>query len=379
MRILHVTPYYEQAWAYGGIPRAVTALARAQALAGHHVEVASSDAADSTARATRGGDPGVHLFPNVSNWLAYHLQLFTPMGFGRWLLRNDRRFDVVHVHGCHHLLGALVAWRAREQPRYVLSPHGTAPRIERRIAAKWAFDSTIGRPVLRRAWRLIAVSEAERRQLRALGVDDARIRTAANALEAAYEPAALERLRRSPEPGRAIVFLGKLTPRKRVDVLMRAFAALGRGELRLIIAGNDLGAGAQLRALADVLGIAPQVRWTGLLRGDDRLAELGCAEVVVLPSSDEVFGLAAAEALSLGVPVVVADDSGCGELVSSVGGGLCVPPGDAGALSDALRSMLADRDRWHAEAARASQRLRETLAPARIAERVVEIYGEASP
>src|SRR6266545_4656039 len=79
LRILHVAPYYEQAWAYGGIPRLATTMTRALARRGHHVTVCATDVCDQESRAARdGGQPhgvDVRLFPNVSNALAYRLQL----------------------------------------------------------------------------------------------------------------------------------------------------------------------------------------------------------------------------------------------------------------------------------------------------------------
>src|SRR5207245_10730997 len=114
------------------------------------------------------------------------------------------------------------------------------------------------------------------------------------------------RRRHALESARVVLFLGKLTPRKRVDVLMHAFARLGRPDARLVIAGNDMGAGAGLRSLARALGIEERTRFTGLVRGVDRLEALADADVVVYPSQDEVLGLVAVAALLPGLPVLAA-------------------------------------------------------------------------
>src|SRR5205807_3123757 len=184
LRVLQVTPYYAEAWAYGGVPRAATALARGLARRGHQVTVCTTDAAEPRARA-RGaaGAAGVEVrvFANVSNALAYHLQLFLPRGMDAWLAEHAGDFDVAHLHACHNVPTAVAARRltAAGVP-YVLSPHGTAPRIERRRALKWVFDHTVGRGVLDGAARLLAVSEAECRQLVALGVTPAAISVVPN-------------------------------------------------------------------------------------------------------------------------------------------------------------------------------------------------------
>jgi glycosyltransferase involved in cell wall biosynthesis len=379
LRVLQVTPYYAEAWAYGGVPRAATALARGLARRGHQVTVCTTDAAEPRARA-RGaaGADGVtvRVFPNVSNALAYHLQLFLPRGMDAWLAEHAGDFDVAHLHACHNVPTAVAARRleAAGVP-YVLSPHGTAPRIERRRALKWVFDHTVGRGVLEGAARLLAVSEAERRQLLGLGAAAAVVEVVPNPVELAdfiAIPRGRFRAARRLAGHRLVLFLGKLTPRKRLDVLIDAFAALGDGTATLVIAGNDLGAGAEARRRAERRGVGGRVLFTGLLRGGERLEALADADVVVYPSRDEVFGLVAVEALLAGTPVVVADDSGCGEVVTATGGGRVVAQGDAPALAAAVREVLAAPER--SQVAEADRRIRAWLASDAIAARVETVY-----
>src|ERR1700722_1676195 len=175
MRILHVSPYYEQAWAYGGIPRVVSALAHAQARRGHDVTVCTTDACDAESRlagaggTTRtgplapggGGSLEVWTFRNLSNEMAYQHQLFLPRGLSNYLRLHARDFAVAHLHGCHNVPGIIAASRlAAAGTPYVLQPHGTAPIIERRRLAKWVLRATFGRHVIPKAARLIATSEA---------------------------------------------------------------------------------------------------------------------------------------------------------------------------------------------------------------------------
>ena len=101
-----------------------------------------------------------------------------------------------------------------------------------------------------------------------------------------------------------------------------------------------MGAGARTRSLVRSLGIEHRTIFTGLLRGRDRLEALADADVLVYPSQDEIFGLVPLEALLCGTPVVVADDSGCGEVVRITGGGHVVPLGDVDALSRAIDVVL---------------------------------------
>jgi glycosyltransferase involved in cell wall biosynthesis len=161
-----------------------------------------------------------------------------------------------------------------------------------------------------------------------------------------------------------------------VDVLVRAFAQLERRDARLVIAGNDMGAGGDTRALVASLGLEARTVFTGLLRGQERLEALADADVVVYPSEDEVFGLVPLEALLSGTPVVVADDSGCGEIVSQVGGGLVVPVGDVDGLCRAIGDMLDAPARWRTAAIPAAERIRAAFGEDVVCADVERLYGE---
>jgi len=384
LRILHVVPYYEQAWAYGGIPRLATAMTRGLARRGHAVTVCTTDVCDATSRAS-GSNPGltpaVHVFPNVSNRLAYHWQLFTPIGLAAYLRAHARQLDVAHLHACRNL-PVVIAARAlrRAGVPYVLSPNGTAPAIERRIAIKHLFDATIGRDSVRRAARLVAATRAERDQLQRLGVPSARVAVVPNPFDESEFESAPDgmRFRRTHglEQARIVLFLGKLTPRKGVDVLLRAFRHLAHRGDRLVIAGNDMGSGATIAALVTALGLERCVHRVGLLRGRDRLDALAAADVVVYPSRDEIFGLVAVEALLCGTPVVVCDDSGCGEIVRELGGGRLVPYGSDTALAAAIASILDERPAWDERVRDAAVQARARFRSDAIAQRLEDLYRE---
>jgi glycosyltransferase involved in cell wall biosynthesis len=390
LRILHVTPYFADAWGYGGIPRVATALAKGLGARGHAVTVCTTDAADAHQRTQppSGGATrtlmwncvDVHTFSNASNVLAYHLQCFLPRGLDRFLATHARQFDIAHLHACRNLPVSIAARRltAAGVP-YVLAPNGTASRLERRRAAKWMYDLTIGRSDLQRAAAILAVSESERTQLECFGVPSARIRVVPNPVNLDEHDVARSnsfRTRHDLRDDPVVLFLGKLTPRKRVDALVRAFARLDWPDARLVIAGNDMGAMPSVLAEVGRAGLAERTRFTGLLRGADRVDALASADVVVYPSSDEVFGLVAFEALLAGTPVVVAGDSGCGEIIADMDGGVVVPVGDDAALSAAIRSILASPSEWRQRAREAAGRVRTRFGGHVIAERLDALYHE---
>jgi glycosyltransferase involved in cell wall biosynthesis len=394
LRVLHVTPYGADAWAYGGIPRLSHAIVRGLAARGHHVTVCTTDACDATRRLARPGDGPVRtpwppqrshdnielrIFPNLSNRLAYAHQGFLPIGFNRYMRLHAASFDVAHLHACRNLPGAIAARHlGRAGVPYVLAPNGTALNLERRRASKYVFDVVAGRRVLADATRVLAVTEAERRQLASLNVPPERIRVVPNPVDLDEFTAAPARgafRQRLGINGPLVVFLGQLTPRKRVDMLVRAFAGLGQPGAHLVIAGNDMGAGPAVRAAAAAARVADRTLFCGLVAGRARLELLADADVVVYPSEHEIFGLVPLEAVLAGTPVVVSDDSGCGEVIGSVGGGLVVP-GNPASLGAAITRLLESPVRWRAAAVDAARRVRARYAPDTVCEQLELMYSE---
>jgi glycosyltransferase involved in cell wall biosynthesis len=398
LHVLHVTPYFENAWAYGGIPRVVSAQAHALAAAGHHVTVATTDVHDAGSRLEPfGGDRRsrfgsrveqtadgieVRVFPNVSNTVAYRWQFYLPIGFARYMRANARHFDVAHLHACHNLLTAVAARHLRRAGvPYVVQPNGTALRLEQRRAAKMAFDILLARHVMPDAAAVVAVTEWERCQLQDAMVHGSRIRLVPNPLAPMppfpLSPRGSFRRRYDLTDGPLVVYLGVLSPRKQPDVLAKAVAELGRPDVQLVFAGNDMGFGRRTRGVVRRLGLDPQTRFTGLTTGSSRFLALADADIVVYPSRDEVFGLVPLEALQTGTPVIVCNDGGCGGIISDIGGGLLVTPGDAHALSAAIATMFDDLPRWREDAVRAGTEAARRFHPDLIATQLEGVYHDA--
>jgi glycosyltransferase involved in cell wall biosynthesis len=398
LKILHVTPYFHPAWAYGGIPRIACDIAREEVRQGHDVSAVTTDVLDADNRRCFQPAPSswpafeaidgvkAYYFRNVSNSLAYHMQLFMPAGARRWAARHAAEFDILHLHGHRHLLNSALARAARKHGvPYILAANGTAPPIERRFLLKRLFDPLFGNHVLRGAAHFVAVSECEIEQYASLGVDRARISVIYNGIDLASFKAVPARgaFRRKHGLGgrKIILYLGKITPRKGIEVLVRSYAELLRaGRLKrddsaLIIAGNDMGYRAALERQIASSGIGDAARFTGLVTGEEKLACLTDADVCVYASTQEIFGLVPFEALMCGTPVIVSDDCGCGEVVGRAQAGKLVKYGDADGLAQAITETLAMPAGEKADViARGRRFVAENLAYEKIAREYVEVY-----
>ncbi|QNI86964.1 putative alpha-glycosyltransferase/ family 4 [Synechococcus sp. ROS8604] len=142
---------------------------------------------------------------------------------------------------------------------------------------------------------------------------------------------------------RILLFLSRIHPKKGVDLLIEAFAAIAFSDpaLQLVIAGPDqvdLQAGLQQRSAE--LGIADRISWPGMLSGDLKWGAYRSAELFCLPSHQENFGVVVAEALACGLPVAISEPVNIAADVAQAGAGI-VHVDTALGTEEALRQWLA--------------------------------------
>jgi len=383
VHVLQVTPYFPPTWAYGGIPRIVYGLGRALCEQGVQVSVLTTDAMDARSRAPVKPDrtlDGMRVLTcrNLSNRLAYDHQLFLPRGVEDQLARLPRP-DVVHLHGHRHLLNNAADRLARQHfiPT-VLTANGTLLRHERKQRVKLLWDMLVSGRIPQRAARCVVVSQAERRQHLQAGIPDDRLVEIPNGLDLGefypLPPRGLFRRRLGIDPERPmVVYLGQLSPRKGVEHLVSAFNSDSPAGAALVVGGNDMGGGKLARAVADP---AAPVHFVGLLEGEERIQLLVDADVLVYPSTAEVFGLVPFEGLLSGTPAVVGDDCGCGELIQGAGAGLLVRHGDVDALRARIGELIEDRDQASAMVERGRSYIRDHFDWPRVAAMHKSMYEQ---
>ena len=301
--------------------------------------------------AARGGDP--ERLAALARAGAEHVPLPVHSKNPLTMWRNARRLaDLIRARGVDivHARSRAPAWSAERAARdtgaaFVTTCH--AP-YNGRSTLKRAYNAVMGRGA-----RVIAISDyVARYAVEQLGADPARVRVVPRgvALER-FHPTAVSPERmiklsaawRVPDGAEVVLLPGRLTRWKGQGVLIEAMARLARPDVIAVLPGDAQGRdkyAAELEALIAARGLTGRVRLPGPCA--DMPAAYAIASVVVSASTDpEGFGRVPVEGQAMGRPVVATDHGGARETVVPGVTGWLVPPGDAGALADALEAALA--------------------------------------
>lgn len=294
------------------------------------------------------------------------------------LARGGRvdEYDIVHVHSQNETIADCLAYglsrRIGLKPRFVMSIY--APKA-------YAFPRSPGEVITaiscHSADLIFSLSEFSKKDI------SRAYRVAASKIAVTYAGVDSPFLARSPTPARksddrfSLLFCGRLNgphEQKGIDVLLKSLPLVLRHHDTVL---NIIGTGARLeqyRALADELNVSRYVNFLGLLEHDRMPAYYAQADLFVLPSRRESFGLVLAEAMACGVPVVATTAGAIPEVVEDGVTGLLVPPDDPEALAQAITSLLSDPDRMKAMGTRGKARVEKHFTWDKVAERMIEGY-----
>jgi glycosyltransferase involved in cell wall biosynthesis len=359
MRILKVTQTYYPYLNNGGPPAKVSSIAKTFVGRGHDVTVLTADRGpgDHTAinnqwkrskidlgwQSLRDGVQTIYLRTTLS----YRSATLNPQIF-KFCHQLLAGYDVVHVYGLYDLLGCIVARACvRRGTPYVLEPLGMfGPKI-RSKRKKRLYGWLIGAHLFRDAKVVIANSEHEREELIRGGIAREKIVLRRNGLELAefqHLPSrgAFRAKLGIGEDVPLVLFIGRLSFIKGLDVLVRAFENVGR-QATLVIAGPDDqdGCARSIRKLISKLRLDQRILLTGPLYEKEKLEAFVDANLFVLPSRHESFGNAAAESVACGTPVIVTDRCGIAPFIDGQVG--IVTPCDVEQITRGINLLLDDR------------------------------------
>ena len=279
-----------------------------------------------------------------------------------WLDENKARFGAIIVNGLwqYHGFAAWQALHGTSTPYFVFTHGMLDPWFKRRYPLKhlkkWLYWPWAEYRVLRDARAVLFTCEEERllaRQSFSLYRAEETVVSYGTPGPERGDPEAQREafLQQFPQlrGKRLLLFLGRIHPKKGCDLLIEAFGVESRRDpsLHLVMAGPDSGDMIlQLSRRATALGIS-RITWTGMLRGELKWGAFRAAEAFVLPSHQENFGIAVAEALACRLPVLISNKVNIWREIEQDGAGLV----DDDTLEGTLRLL----QRW--ETLDAAQRL----------------------
>lgn len=377
LRVLQVIPSLSPV--HGGPSAALPMIERALTAVGVEVETLTTDD-DGPGRLPRPASPirenGVlrHYLPRTTR--AYQCAA----GLAGWMRHQARRFDVVHLHSVfNHVPMAAARQCRRLSVPYLVRPCGilSAYGMGRRPWAKTLSLRLVETPALRAAAAIHVTSAAERADIEALIPGPLRFAEIPLGIEPGPSGDAHRWLQRHPrlaEAGLRLLFLSRIDPKKNLEALIDALTRLP-AELRLCVCGaGEADYRRTLEARAAAAGVAERIVWAGPVSGQDKADALAAAELFVLPSHAENFGIAAAEALLAGLPVVAGVGVALSSDIAEVGAGRAVEP-VAEAVAQAIDAFR-DPERRQA-ASQAAQRLAtERFSTSRMAASLLALYRQ---
>lgn len=386
MKILCVTPAYYPAVAWGGPIISVHLLNRELVKLGHSVTVLTTTLGLAENKTQKNMFDGVEVI-YLRSW-----------SFGRWFIPRRLRlvigdklnnFDMAHIHMIWDPIGWLAAQTLMQQKKkYIVSPRGSLDPLvfkKHNYALKTIIYRLFIKKVLENAsgFHFTSIYEQEKFfELTKLKKSQSH--------PIIFNPLDLTEFQKVADKGllrkwrlegrEYFLYLGRLSWKKGIDKLIEAFAIVNQSvqDIFLVIAGPDeAGYKKKLETLTQAEKLGAKIIFTGLVQGESKLALLKQARAFILPSYSENFGMAVAEAMAAGVPVIISSGVGLKDLIEKYNAGLVfnLDRNPEQNLFEQMRSLIADSQLRLSLIENGRKLVQEQFNPQAVAEQMLRFYS----
>ncbi len=385
MKILHIIP--SVSLVYGGPSQMVVGLAKAQAVLGHQVTILTTDS-----NGDRGEAPlAVTLGTPIPQAGGYDILYFRCSPFKRykfslalvqWLWSNAKAYDIAHIHALFSPVSSIAATIARTHGLpYVLRPLGTLDPADlaKKRHLKQLYAAVLECPNLNGAAAIHFTSDQEAKVSERFGIptNDWVIPLGVMLPESAQTVEAVRSHYQLPSDRPILLFMSRIEPKKGLDLLIPALEELARDlDFHVVMAGanpQDPEYAAKIRDRMQTSSLGDRTTFTGFVTGSLKTDLLRCADLFVLPSYYENFGIAVAEAMSVAVPVVISDQVHIHtDITTSNSGWVCGC--EVESLKTSLREALQNPDERRLRGANGAAYANQVYSWAAIAPQVIAKY-----
>lgn len=352
MKILHLTPTYYPAYRNGGPVLSVHNLNKWLVKRGVEVTVYTTNVDGAYGLNVPLGQEvvidGVKVYYFPVNCLPKKWSYSRE--FHRFLVKNIRHFDLIHITSVFLAFSALGGYYARKFHKpYVISPRGSLMEepLKKKFLKKSFYIALWERYNLKLADLIHFTAENEKKEYFKLGFPTKNFVVIPNSFDDSEFQQLIDVKNFKKKFGltsdkKIILFLSRINWKKGFDTLIPALAEVGQKEPRallLICGGDDEKYRRVVEALVREYHAESMVKFTDMVTGSDKIAALAAAEIFVLPSYSENFGMAVVEAMYAGLPVVITQEVGISPQIKKNQAGLIIKK-DIHELSEAILSLL---------------------------------------
>lgn len=351
MKILHVTASLSPN--YGGPAHVVRELTESLAENGNQVTIYTLDAFEE-----KGANANKYLIKGVE---VKRFRTNKMMSFGhsfelfRELKKNIKNFDIVHVHSIYYAYGIMVRKLCKKYKiPYIITPHGSLNSYiyQRKKIKKRLYEFMFENKNMNDSQALHFTAAEESMQANGYAKKCNKI-VIPNGLKLSdyLIPSHFDKTIKTKFPStgdkQIILFLGRITPVKGLDILIDAFEMLLKenNNTHLIIAGPDQGNYKKvLLNLCHKKNILNNVTFTGILNSVEKLYFLKESDLLVLPSYSENFGMVAIEALACRTPIIISDQVNIWREIEENGAGV-ITKCDSTELKTAILTLISNEEK----------------------------------
>lgn len=377
MKILQVVPFFTPV--RGGSVAVPYNLSKELSKRGHDVTIITTDFELNEEYAKSLDDVKVIPFKCTAK---LGLFLYSPE-MKKWLRDNIKNFDIAHMHNFRSYQNNVTHnYAKRFNTPYILQAHGSVLPAFGIQYLKKLYDLEWGYKILKDAIKVIALTETEAEQYKKMGVDENKIEIIPNGLDLSqYQklpPKGSFKKKYGIEDNRKIVlYLARIHQNKGPDILVKAFAQLKKNvdlnNVVLVLAGPDDGFLSTVKSLIAQVGLNKNILITGPVSEEDKIAAYVDADIYVLPSRYEPFGITILEAYACGIPVVAPRIEGPKELVVDGVTGILFDPCNVKHLGHTIAVLLNDK-RAREMGLRAKRYVEENYSIEKVVDKLEKLY-----